>query len=94
MNTHSTLGTIYLGAPIELASERAALAAVAARLEQAQTPYVVIANIQVGGRQIDCIAATALAATLIEVKTSSIPVRGALNGPWARLDASGSWRPC
>ena len=48
-------GTIYLGAPIELASERMVIAALAKRLDQDQAPYVVIANAQIGGRQIDCL---------------------------------------
>lgn len=87
------LGTIYLGAAIELASERAVVAALATRLEQTHAPYVIIANAQVGGRQIDCVVASESAVMLIEVKTSRTPVRGALNGAWARLDASGSWRP-
>ncbi len=93
MTGPSSSGTIYIGAAIELASERAVLAALAARLERTQTPYVIIANVQIGGRQIDCVVASPSAVTLIEVKTSSAPVRGALNGAWARLDASGSWRP-
>ncbi|PQZ82814.1 MULTISPECIES: NERD domain-containing protein [unclassified Brevundimonas] len=87
------LGTIYIGAPIELASERAVVAAVAERLEQNQAPYVVIANAQIGGRQIDCIIATAAFVTVIEVKLSRTPVRGDLNGAWSRMDASGEWRP-
>ena len=86
-------GAIYLGAPIELASERKVVAALAKRLEQNQTPYVLIANAQIGGRQIDCLVASASSVTLIEVKASRTPVRGELNGAWARRDAGGSWRP-
>jgi hypothetical protein len=90
---NAPFGTIYLGAPIELASERGVVAALAKRLEENQTPYVVIANTQIGGRQIDCVVATAAFVTLIEVKASCTPVRGDLNGAWARRDAGGSWRP-
>lgn len=86
-------GTIYIGAPIELASERAVVAALAERLEQNQAPYVVIANAQIGGRQIDCIIATAAFVTVIEVKLSRSSIRGGLNGDWSRMDASGDWRP-
>lgn len=88
-----TLGTIYIGAPIEIASERAVVKAVVQRLEQSLTPYVVIANAQIGGRQIDCIIATASFVTVIEVKLSRTPVRGDLNGTWSRMDASGEWKP-
>ncbi|WP_295193375.1 NERD domain-containing protein [uncultured Brevundimonas sp.] len=87
------LGAIYIGAPIELASERAVVAALAERLEQSQAPYIVIANAQIGGRQIDCIIATAAFVTVIEVKVSRTPIRGELNGAWSRMDASGDWRP-
>lgn len=86
-------GTVYIGAPIEFASERVVVAALAKGLEHNQTPYVVIANAQVGGRQVDCVVATAACVTLIEVKASRTPVRGAINGVWARRDAGGSWRP-
>lgn len=90
---NAPFGTIYLGAPIELASERVVIAALAKRLEQNQIPHVVIANAQIGGRQIDCVVASAAFVTLIEVKASRTPVRGDLNGAWARRDAGGSWRP-
>lgn len=86
-------GTIYLGAPIEHTSERRVVATLVERLEQNQTPYVVIANAQIGGRQIDCLIASASFATLIEAKASRTPVRGHLNGVWTRRDAGGSWRP-
>ncbi|MBL8552845.1 MAG: AAA family ATPase [Phenylobacterium sp.] len=69
------------------------VAAVAERLQQTRTPFVIIANAQIGGRQIDCVVAIASSATLIEVKASRTPVRGGLNGAWARRDAGGSWRP-
>lgn len=90
---NAAFGTIYLGAAIEFASERVVVAALAKRLEQNQTPYVVIANAQIGGRQIDCVVASASCVTLIEVKASRTPVRGDMNGIWARRDAGGSWRP-
>ena len=86
-------GTIYLGAPIELASERMVIAALAKRLDQDQAPYVIVANAQIGGRQIDCLVASASFVTLIEVKASRTPIRGELNGVWTRKDAGGAWRP-
>ncbi|MCI3133378.1 NERD domain-containing protein [Phenylobacterium aquaticum] len=90
---NAPFGTIYISAPIEIASERVVVAALAKRLEQNQAPYVVIANVEIGGRQIDCVVASASSVTLIEVKASRTPVRGDINGVWARRDASESWRP-
>ncbi|MFG1235644.1 NERD domain-containing protein [Xanthobacter autotrophicus DSM 597] len=84
---------IYLGAAIELASERAVLASIVDRLDHAHAPYVIFANVQIGGRQLDCIVATAGSVAVIEVKQSRAPVRGAENGSWERRDAGGNWRP-
>ncbi|WP_330084846.1 NERD domain-containing protein [Methylocystis iwaonis] len=81
-----------MGAAIEVASERAVLADIVGRLERVHAQYVIIANVQIGGRQLDCIVATAESVTVLEVKQSRAPVRGAVNGPWQRLDASGAWR--
>jgi hypothetical protein len=62
-------------------------------LERQAIPFVVLANVHIGGRQIDCIVATAQSVSVVEVKSSYLPVRGDLNGNWARLHASGEWRP-
>lgn len=82
-----------MGAAIELASERAVLADMVGRLDRAHADYVIFANVQISGRQLDCVVATARSVTVFEVKQSRAPVRGAVNGHWARLDASGAWRP-
>jgi hypothetical protein len=84
---------IYIGAAIEIASERAVLADIVGRLDRAHVHYVIFANVQIGGRQLDCIVATPESVTVFEVKQSRAPVRGAVNGPWERLDVSGAWRP-
>ncbi len=93
MSTADGRGEIYIGAPIELSSERAVLGDLIDRLDRSRTQYVVFANVQIGGRQLDCVVATAQSVTVFEVKQSRTPVRGDVNGSWARLDASGTWRP-
>ena len=52
---------------------------------------MVLANLEVNGRQIDCVVATANVVSVIEVKSSELPIRGNINGNWARLSASGEW---
>lgn len=82
---------IYLGAPIEHASERKFLATIFSHLKNQGIPAVIFANFELGGRQIDCVIATATSAYVVEVKTSQFPVRGDLNGEWKKLTASGRW---
>jgi hypothetical protein len=93
MNKDSVANRIYIGAPIEHESERKFLASTVRKLEDEHIPYVILANVQVGGRQIDCIIATARGVSVVEVKSSYLPVRGGLNGNWEQLQASGEWRP-
>lgn len=83
---------IYLGAAIRPASERAFLEAVLVRLQELDLPSIVIANVHLGGRQIDFVIATEHAITVVEVKSSFQPIRGDLNGAWSRRDVSGEWR--
>jgi hypothetical protein len=84
---------IYIGRPIEHDSERKFLASTVQKLEDQYIPYVILANVHVGGRQIDSIIATARGVSVVEVKSSYLPVRGGLNGSWECLHASGEWRP-
>ena len=84
---------IFVNGVIEVASERRALAAVVGRLAQLNKPAVILANLHLGGRQIDMVVATASAADVLEVKATTLPVRGELNGPWARRTAAGDWEP-
>jgi Nuclease-related domain len=87
------VANIYIGGPIDQDSERKFLASAVQWLEEQQIPFVVLANLHIGGRQIDCIVATAHGVSVVEVKSSYLPVRGDINGIWARLHASGEWRP-
>jgi hypothetical protein len=84
---------IYIGAPIEQDSEREFLASTVKWLEDRHVACVVLANAQINGRQIDCIVATSSGVSVVEVKSSYLPVRGDLNGSWERLHASGEWQP-
>lgn len=83
---------IFIGAPIDHESERKFLSFIVSWLEQQKIPAIVLANIELEGRQIDCIVATANSASVVEVKTSRLPIRGDINGAWARLSASGEWK--
>ncbi|WNJ87940.1 NERD domain-containing protein [Bosea sp. 685] len=82
---------IYLGGPVAHASERVFLRALVARLESQRISAVVLANIMVNGRQLDCVVATPESVSVIEVKQSRLPLRGELNGQWARLTHQGEW---
>jgi hypothetical protein len=92
MTKKSTQIKIYLGAPIDHESERKFLSFIVSWLDEKQTPSIVLANIELDGRQIDCIVATADSVSVVEVKTSRLPIRGDLNGTWMRLSASGEWK--
>lgn len=83
---------IYVGAPIDVASERNALARVVRTLEGQAVAFVVLANIHLGGRQVDLVIATARGLWVVEVKSSHLPIRGGINGVWSRREATGEWR--
>ena len=97
MSETTAHGEVYVGAAIELESERAVFADLASRLDRARVPYVIFANFHIGGRQIDSLVAIDGGVSLFEVKQSRAPVRGDLNGAWERLDVSGvctsAWGP-
>lgn len=80
---------IYLGSRIEHDSERAALAHVIRLLRAGKLPAVVLANINIRGRQIDLIVALETVTLLIEAKGYTRPVNGGANGPWQLMLASG-----
>ena len=92
MSEESTKTKIYIGGEIDHASERKFLAFIVSWFEEKQIPSIVLANVEIDGRQIDCIVATANSVSVVEVKTSQLPVRGDINGAWTRLSASGEWK--
>lgn len=82
---------IFIGAPIEHESERKFLSNIVSWLEFKKISSIVIANVELKGRQVDCVIATANSASVVEVKTSRLPIIGDINGKWLRLSASGEW---
>ena len=86
------LGEIFIGAAVQEWSERWALDRIHASLTAAGEPFLLLANFQLAGRQVDCVIVTARRVVVVEVKASRLPVRGKLDGDWARLHVSGEWR--
>ncbi|HDR9868648.1 TPA: AAA family ATPase [Burkholderia cenocepacia] len=91
MSEKLTKTEIYVGGKIEHASERKFIASVLSWLSDQGLHAVVLANIEIDGRQVDCVVATNNFVSVVEVKTSQLPLRGDLNGAWTRLSASGEW---
>ena len=84
---------IFIGAPIEHASERAVLARAAAFLSGQRIPAVILANVILGGRQIDLVIGLHQSTLVLESKALSSPVRGGVNGDWQVRLPSGRWKP-
>jgi len=73
---------VYIGAPIEVASEREVFAALIGELSEARVHAIVFANFNVARRQLDFLVATDSLTLVIEAKSFSRPVRGGVNGSW------------
>ena len=86
------LGEIFIGDAIDEWSERRALAEIHIALTATGEPFILLANFQLGGRQIDSVVITTRHVVVVEVKASRLPVRGGLDGDWQRLHVSGEWR--
>ena len=83
---------IYIGAPIEHASERAALACAIEFLTAQGISAVIIANVNLKSRQIDLVIAIDQGVLVVEAKTFASMVRGGENGFWELRLASGRWK--
>jgi hypothetical protein len=83
---------IFIGAPIEHASEQATLKHACEFLSAHGIPAVILANVNLGGRQVDLIIAIDRAALVTESKGSTSAVRGGHNGDWEAHLASGVWK--
>lgn len=83
---------IFIGAPIEHASERATLLRVCEYLSAHGTSAVILANVNLGGRQIDLVVGLDQGALVVESKEFTSPVRGSENGLWEVRLASGRWK--
>ena len=82
---------LYIGDLIGHGSDQAALEQVLALLARDQRDAVVLANVNLGGRQIDLIVGLKEMVLVIEAKGLSRPFRGGTNGPWQYQAASGDW---
>jgi Nuclease-related domain len=83
---------IYIGSPIEYASERAVLERLAELLSKEERDTIILANIHLSGRQIDLVLALEGLTLVIEAKSSASPLRGGTNGRWEVRVASGGWK--
>lgn len=83
---------IYIGSLIEYGSDRAVLERVAQLLSARNCPAVVLANLSLGGRQIDLVVALDRLTLVLEAKSCAAPVRGGENGCWQVRVASGGWK--
>ncbi|WP_136622608.1 MULTISPECIES: nuclease-related domain-containing protein [Mesorhizobium] len=83
---------IFIGTPIEHASERATLVRAVETLSAYGIPAVILANVNFGGRQIDLVIGLDRRALVIESKGFSSAVRGGENGTWHVQLASGQWK--
>ncbi|HML91880.1 NERD domain-containing protein [Methyloceanibacter sp.] len=83
---------IFIGASIEHASERATLKHAYEFLSAHGIPGVVLANVNLGDRQVDLVIAIDRAALVTESKGFTSAVRGGRNGDWEAQLASGAWK--
>ncbi len=83
--------SLYVGALIEHGSDRAVLKEVLSLLARNQRDAVVLANVNLGGRQIDLIVGLEEMALVVEAKGHSRPIRGGTNGHWQYQAPSGDW---
>ena len=84
--------SLYVGALIEHESERAVLQRIVELLSRSRRPAVILANANVGNRQIDLVVALHEMVLVIEAKGYRRPIRGSENGHWQVQLASGEWK--
>lgn len=83
---------IFIGAPIEYDSERATLHRAYEFLSAQDIPAIILANVNLGERQVDLVIAIDRAALVAEAKGFTSAVRGSENGDWEVRLASGTWK--
>ncbi len=83
---------IYLGSGIEYASERALLEKIGRAIVSAAEEAIVLANVNLGGRQIDFVLCLENRTIVLEAKGYTRPVRGGQNGVWQAQLATGRWK--
>lgn len=80
---------LYIGHPIEYASERAALQHIYTLLERTSQPAILMANFQVSGTQVDLAVGFEGTGTVLEIKGSHRALTGGHNGNWTMLSPGG-----
>lgn len=83
---------LYIGSPIECESERIALRQIIETLNSGNLSAVIMANINLSGRQIDIIVTTESMVLVVEIKGQTRPIRGSENGRWEYKVATGEWK--
>ncbi len=81
---------IYVGDLLENESERLVFEKLVGYFSSSDA--IILANVNLNGRQIDFIVATNALTLVIEAKGYTRPLRGMCNGPWSVLVASGEWK--
>jgi hypothetical protein len=84
---------LYIGGAIEHESERHVLELLSTILSARDSWSVVLANLEVEGRQIDFVVCTESLTLVIEAKHYSRRIRGALNGTWHVHLGRDAWKP-
>ena len=82
---------LYVGSRIEHESERVVLRRIVELLTCDRRTAVILANANVGDRQIDLVVALNGVVLVIEAKGYRRPIRGSENGLWQVQLASGEW---
>jgi len=83
---------IFIGDPITHASERATLERAVDFLSAQGTSAVILANLNLGGRQVDLVIGLEQGALVVEAKGFSAAVRGNENGDWHLRITSHRWK--
>lgn len=86
MYDHKQVGNIeiFIGSPIEYDSERIAFQHILKLIHEINVDAVIIANANMDKVQVDLIVAFENTAFVFEVKGCHTPLRGDVNGLWAR----------
>ena len=82
---------IYIGAPILHESERNLLSALHDHITITNLSCIVLANLELKGRQFDFVVLTPSGVHVVDAKSVSSPVKGDINGSWHRLLPNEQW---